>query len=145
MSATFDVRRCRHCGGEIPSTARSDRVFCRDGCRNGAYKQRRRAQERAAERSSPIARAAALPPEQQAVLDQALAEPRLVALVAQAANRGTWRAAAFLLERHYPERWGPQRAVRGDLPRPLIDDEGDAFAEVDQLAELRRRRSPPDY
>jgi hypothetical protein len=37
---------------------------------------------------------------------QADAEASLVARMTLAAQRGSWRAAAWLLERKYPERWG---------------------------------------
>jgi hypothetical protein len=37
---------------------------------------------------------------------QADAETRNVALIAKAAQDGTWTAAAWWLERKYPERWG---------------------------------------
>ena len=37
---------------------------------------------------------------------QADAETRNVALIAKAAQEGTWTAAAWWLERKYPERWG---------------------------------------
>ena len=37
---------------------------------------------------------------------QADAEARNVALIAKAAQDGTWTAAAWWLERKYPERWG---------------------------------------
>src|SRR4051794_20421340 len=33
------------------------------------------------------------------------AEPGLVAAVIQAAQRGSWQAAAWMLERSFPERW----------------------------------------
>jgi hypothetical protein len=59
-------------------------------------------------------------------------EATLVASIKDAAQRGQWRAAAWLLERGYPERKrGP-----GEL------DGGDPFAEVDELA-ARRREHPP--
>jgi Helix-turn-helix domain of resolvase len=49
----------------------------------------------------------------------ARAEARLVALVTRAAQ-GDWQAAAWWLERHYPERWSPQEPppyVVGGLAR----------------------------
>jgi hypothetical protein len=36
------------------------------------------------------------------------AEASLVARMTLAAHRGSWRAACWLLEREYPERWGPR-------------------------------------
>jgi hypothetical protein len=59
------------------------------------------------------------------------AEPGLVAAIIQAAQRGSWQAAAWLLERSYPDRWG-----RRDAKPPLPP--ADAFSEVDELAKRRR-------
>ncbi len=42
---------------------------------------------------------------------QADAEARNVALIAKAAQDGTWTAAAWWLERKYPERWGRKERV----------------------------------
>jgi hypothetical protein len=72
----------------------------------------------------------------QEALDQALAEQRLVAVIAAGA-RSNWRAAAWLLERQYPERWGRDRA-KGLTAETGGED--DPFREVDELAEARRRR-----
>ena len=70
---------------------------------------------------------------------QAEGEVRRVATVAAAANK-TWQAAAWLLERQYPERWGrlSQREQVGQAPAEPKPD--DPFSEVDELAEARRRR-----
>jgi hypothetical protein len=70
---------------------------------------------------------------------QAESELRLVAHVGRAASR-SWQAAAWLLERQHPERWGkPSR--RQDEPRDeALAALSDPFAEVDELAEARRRR-----
>jgi transposase len=66
-----------------------------------------------------------------AAIDRARAENEaiLVGRVAKAANAGSWRAATWLLERQYPERWSAQ-AVRDALepvkqptPAALIRDE----------------------
>lgn len=61
----------------------------------------------------------------------ARAEPGLVAAVIQAAQRGSWQAAAWLLERSFPERWGRREAV----PPPPAQDR---FSEIDDLATKRR-------
>lgn len=45
---------------------------------------------------------------------RAAREADLAARLLLAAQRGSWRAAAWLLERQYPERWGP--AERTDDP-----------------------------
>jgi hypothetical protein len=71
-------------------------------------------------------------------------EVRNVAQIARAAAE-SWQAAAWLLERQYPERWGrAPMAVRLDAKpeaevEPTIDPD-DPFAEVDELARARRRR-----
>jgi hypothetical protein len=59
-------------------------------------------------------------------------EATLVASILDAAQRGQWRAAAWLLERGYPER---QRRV-GE------PDSGDPFAALDELAARRRGDRP---
>jgi hypothetical protein len=43
-------------------------------------------------------------------------EADLVARTTLAAHKGSWRAAAWLLERHYPERWGPPAQRRRVAP-----------------------------
>lgn len=66
------------------------------------------------------------------------AEVRHVALVAAAAAEN-WQAAAWLLERGFPERWArvsQREKATGEAPV-----ETDPFAEVDELAEQRRRRA----
>jgi transposase len=77
-----------------------------------------------------------------AVLERARAEgeARNVTLVAQAASE-TWQAAAWMLERSYPERWGrpSQRTAIEVVPEPAKPD--DPFREVDDLAEARRARA----
>jgi hypothetical protein len=70
-------------------------------------------------------------------VDQARAEgeARNVALVAKAASR-TWQAAAWMLERQYPERWG-RPSQRQEEPEA---EAADGFAALDELA-VRRRAS----
>lgn len=61
------------------------------------------------------------------------AEPGLVAAVIQAAQRGSWQAAAWMLERSFPERWG-----RRDGSTVVAAPSKDQFAEIDELAGRRR-------
>ncbi len=77
-------------------------------------------------------------------VERALAEGevRNVALISQAAKE-SWTAAAWLLERMYPERWGRvSTRLRLELgePQTVTVEEHDPFEEVDELAEARRRR-----
>ena len=71
-------------------------------------------------------------------------EVRNVTSIASAA-RESWQAAAWLLERQYPERWGrpssPQRRETADEDSGAESD-FDPFVEVDELAERRRSRLP---
>lgn len=62
----------------------------------------------------------------------AQAEPGLVGEIIAAAKRGHWQAAAWLLERATPERWGKRDA--NAMPAELRD----AFSEIDEIAEQRR-------
>jgi hypothetical protein len=72
--------------------------------------------------------------DQAAILAEATSEVRLVAQVARAAASGSWRAACWLLERKYPQRWGTgSREPELGVPR-----DGDPFAAVDELARRRR-------
>jgi hypothetical protein len=59
----------------------------------------------------------------------------LVAQLGRAAARGSWRAAAWMLERQYPERW----ALPADPPAP---EDADGVDALDELAERRRGRGP---
>jgi hypothetical protein len=75
---------------------------------------------------------------------KAQAEARNVASIANAA-RQNWQAAAWLLERQYPDRWGRTSVRLRDTPvedAPQVEravDDDDPFREVDELAERRRR------
>ena len=60
----------------------------------------------------------------------ARAEPGLVAAIVTAAKGGHWQAAAWLLERAFPDRWARPDARQTAPP-------SDAFSELDQL---RRKR-----
>lgn len=64
-------------------------------------------------------------------------EARNVTVIARAAVTN-WQAAAWLLERQYPERWGRPSQRKDDDEKPA--SASDPFAEVDQLAERRRVR-----
>lgn len=74
---------------------------------------------------------------------RAEAETRAVAQIARAAANN-WQAAAWLLERTAPERWGkPSVRLRDEPTRPAeqpITTTPDPFAEVDELATARRKR-----
>jgi hypothetical protein len=98
-----------------------------------AHRHRRQA-ERDAERR----RWSGLTETQAQALDSVLAEERLLALVAQGAQRN-WRAAAWLLERGHPERWALRPREPDERPAP---DPDDPFRELDELAARRRRRDP---
>ena len=66
------------------------------------------------------------------------AEPDLIEAIDRAAQRGSWQAAAWYLERAFPDRWARREA--GPEPGPM-----DAFSELDELAARRRAhatRSP---
>jgi hypothetical protein len=65
----------------------------------------------------------------------AQAEPALAGTMIAAARRGSWHAAARLLERIAPERWA--RREPGPASGPP-----DAFAELDELAARRRGTRP---
>lgn len=71
---------------------------------------------------------------------RATGEARNVAAIASAA-RESWQAAAWMLERAYPERWARPSQRGDDAPAPTKSvDPGDPFAEVDELAERRGQR-----
>jgi hypothetical protein len=73
--------------------------------------------------------------------ERALEEHVLVAQIARAAQTpGGWRAAAWLLERRHPQRWGDPRLVARKAEREdELTDLADPFREVDELARRRRR------
>jgi hypothetical protein len=139
-------RLCARCDGPLPSPSRADRRYCTDACRQAAYEDRQR-QARVEllradgpERAESASRLERL----RAAIVEATREERLVGVIA-AESRTNWRASAWLLSRMHPERWGERGR---DVPFTLGDDPEDPFAEVDQIAEARRRREqkkPPGY
>ena len=141
------MRTCANCRAELPALARRDRRYCDARCRRRAFEKRKSDVVRATTRTTdddgaevaaelapvvPIAEGSALAE----AVERATRETRLTGLVAAEAGRGNWRAAAWLLERRYPDRWAPiRRKPDGELE--VVADADDPFAEVD---ELRRRR-----
>jgi hypothetical protein len=83
---------------------------------------------------------------ERAELATAEGEVRNVAQIAAAA-RENWQAAAWMLERSYPERWGkvstklrlPTLPPEEDPDRKPQERPHDPFAEVDELAARRAR------
>jgi transposase len=72
---------------------------------------------------------------------RAEAEARAVTQIARAAAED-WRAAAWLLERGFPDRWGrPAERVQVIEVPAEPEPEHDPFEEVDELAEKRRNRT----
>lgn len=71
---------------------------------------------------------------------RATGEARNVAAIAHAA-REQWQAAAWLLERTYPDRWARVSQRSEPEPAPKVIDPADPFAEVDELAARRTRVS----
>jgi hypothetical protein len=65
-------------------------------------------------------------------------EPELVGAISDAAERGSWRAAAWLLERSSPERWVKPSSRPTPTPERLDDAERDPIAEIIDLAKRRR-------
>jgi hypothetical protein len=129
--------KCEQCGDPLPATARRNRRYCDQRCRRRAHEERHAP---AAPELAPVVPVAASTGEEhvQELLARVLAEERLVAQVAAGAKTN-WRASAWLLERRYPERWGPPRpAAEPDVPPAVAED--DPFAEVDMLAAKRRAR-----
>lgn len=144
MTAATVNRTCEACGVDRGPLARPNQRHCTgtSACRVRASRARARA--RAREHGSPLrdwlSRSPAVSTELAQAVEEATSEVRLVGLVAKAGSTN-WRAAAWLLERRYQERWTPQRADRDALP-PVSED--DPMAEFDQLA-ARRNRKPPGY
>jgi hypothetical protein len=131
--------KCEQCGDPLPALARRNRRYCDARCRRRAFEERR------APAGPELAPVVPISDHEhvQELLARVLAEERLIAQVAAAAKTN-WRAAAFLLERHYPERWAPARPrADGELEPVRADDPSDPFYEVDRLAARRRRQAGP--
>ena len=136
--------KCEACGDELPALARRNRRYCDARCRRRAYEERHAPEpELPAARDQPLAAVVPIGDEQpvQELLARVLPEERLVAQVAAGAKT-QWRAAAWILERRYPERWGPPRPA--EEPDAPAVDEDDPFREVDLLAAKRRARRHRD-
>jgi hypothetical protein len=133
-------RCCESCGRPLGSTSRPDRKFCGHACRQAGYHRRRRAAVPKSAAGEPaVEPCPAQLAELERVLERATSEVVLVGIVAKAASTN-WRAAAWLLSRRWPERWGSvRRPVEDDEPTPPAS-EPDPFREVDELAARRRRR-----
>jgi len=71
---------------------------------------------------------------------QAQGEARNLTIISQAAP-DNWQAAAWLLERMYPERYArPSQREQAAASAPLPPTDRDLFAEVDDLAAARAAR-----
>jgi hypothetical protein len=104
------VALCKHCGAAI--AGRSDRRFCDPACRTAAHRARHRV--RAGARRLRLV-------ERVDIVEPDIAEDALALGITQAA-REDWRAAAWLLERQFPERY----ALRDEPREPdelRIDDD----------------------
>ncbi len=68
-------------------------------------------------------------------------EAILVTRIAKAATNGSWGAAAWLLERRWPERWAKivDRSPSGKQDSAPAQQE-DPFAKLDELASRRQHR-----
>jgi hypothetical protein len=87
------MRYCLACGRLLALHRRADARYCSTRCRVLAHRRRHGGEftagdlDRLAEAAGPIA------------------EPLLVAAVQAAVMRGSWKAAAWVLSRRWPQRW----------------------------------------
>lgn len=82
----------------------------------------------------------------------AVAEPLLINEIQRAAKNGQWTAAAFILERKFPNRWGrkDQKLVRHEheqLPSPVraTPEDPDALLPEDAVARIDRAKEMLEY
>ncbi len=77
------------------------------------------------------------------LVDQALASAELrLQLVVKKEAQSNWKAAAWLLERRFPERWGPRR-VEVERPPAMSADEYAREVRVSLKAMLDSIEGPP--
>jgi hypothetical protein len=110
---------CCDCGG--PVVGRADKLYCSDLCRLRAFRRRSRERVELSLRS----------PSTEELLAR-ISEPRLEAAlvsgVARAAARD-WRAAVWILERRWPQRWALNR--RSTRLEAALEDEFELPVDVD--------------
>ena len=129
-------RLCEGCGEPFEAT-RPNRRYHGPRCRKLAFLRRQHEREVGDQGTPTYLDPGMVAPsghmlDREAVIEEALSEPRLLVYIARAAQTN-WRAAAWLLERRHPERW----ALGAEPERPLLPD---PFTEVDELAQRRRQR-----
>jgi hypothetical protein len=94
----------------------------------------------------PPAEVALAPSDASSLLDDPRLEGALVGAIAAAARRD-WRAAAWILERRWPDRWGrvevrPLAEAEDDRDVFRVGGPDDPFSELDELAARRARQAP---
>ena len=101
------VGYCLACGRPLTPYSRADARYCSTRCRVLAHRRRHGSGftpsdlDRLAGSAGPIA------------------EPLLLAAVQAAVLRGSWEAAAWVLSRRWPQRWGPAAARTAREPDEL--------------------------
>lgn len=81
-------------------------------------------------------------------IEQALAhaDVRDITIIAQAAQKGVWQAAAWRLERKYPDRWGKRTVIQvggeGAMQSKEIDLANLSDQELDDLERLLKKGAP---
>jgi hypothetical protein len=69
-----------------------------------------------------------------------MTEDELIEVIEDAAKAGSWNAAAWLVERRWPEHWSKTKGPIAPEATPPEPVPGDPFAEVVDLAHKRRAR-----